>query len=65
MIVKKEWLKETPPRVKVTVYCPNTAELDNAYQTALKSRKELGLDKNSMRVTRLAKEMVVEVERKT
>ena len=64
MIVEREYLRKTPVGVTVTINCPNAAELDSTYQTALKARKELGLDKDSMRITRLAKEMVVEVERK-
>ena len=62
MRVSKEYIKNLLPGLMLTVTCPNAAELDSAYQTALKARKEMGLDKDTMRITRLAKEMKVEVE---
>lgn len=62
MRVTKEYIKNLLPGLVLTINCPNAAELDSAYQTALKARKEMGMDKDSMRITRLAKEMKVEVE---
>lgn len=64
MRVSKQDFKKLRPGQILTAVCLNAAELDSAYQTALKARKELGLNKADMRVTRLAKEMKVEVERK-
>ena len=63
MRVSKEYIKNLLPGLMLTVACSNAAELDSTYQTALKARKEMGLDKDTMRITRLAKEMKVEVER--
>lgn len=63
MRVCKQDYKNLRPGQILTVTCPNAAELDSTYQTALKARKELGFNKDDMRVTRLAKEMKVEVER--
>lgn len=44
--------------------CTDAANLDSVYQTSLKSRKELGLTAEDMRVTRDAKGLRVEVERR-
>lgn len=64
MKITKEYIKNLPHKAMLTMPCSDAANLDSVYQTALKSRKELGLTANEMRVTRFAKEMKVEVERK-
>lgn len=64
MKITKEYIKNLPQGATLTMQCSDTPNLDSVYQTALKSRKEIGLTADDMRVSRLAKELKVEVERK-
>lgn len=63
MKIGKEYLKGLPVGSTLTLRCDTASEMDSAYQTALTARKDLGLDKTSMRISRFAKEMKLEVER--
>ena len=63
MRIPKDYIKNLPEGCVLTGHCTTAQEIDNAYQTALTARKELGLDKDRMRISRYAKEMKVEIER--
>ena len=65
MKASKQDFKNLRSGQTLTVACLDAAELDSAYQTALQARKELGLTREGMRVTRRAKAMKIEVERMT
>lgn len=64
MKITQEYIKNLPQGATLLLPCENAANLDSVYQVALKGRKAIGLTSNEMRVTRYAKEMKVEVERK-
>lgn len=64
MKITKEYVKNLTQGATLTMRCTDAANLDSVYQTSLKSRKELGLTADDMRVTRDAKGLRVEVERR-
>lgn len=63
MKVTKEYIKTLPEGGRLIFCFEDMANMDSAYQTSLTARRELGLDKNSMRISRYAKEMKIEIER--
>ena len=63
MRIAKDYIKNLPEGGTLSVVFGTAPEIDNAYQTALTARKELGLDRRGMRISRYAKEMRIEIER--
>lgn len=48
------------PGYRLEIQCENTADLDSTYQNAWQTRKELGIDKSIMPISRIgSREMVV------
>lgn len=63
MRIAKDYIKNLPEGGTLSVVFGTLPEIDNAYQTALTARKELGLDRRGMRISRFAKQMRIEIER--
>lgn len=63
-MVTRESIRNLLPGQKLTIECSGTADLDSTYQTAWQVRKELGLPKEVMPISRLGSQNVVVVERK-
>ncbi|MDE6649650.1 MAG: hypothetical protein K2K45_06950 [Muribaculaceae bacterium] len=61
-MVTRESIRNLLPGQKLTIECSGTADLDSTYQTAWQVRKELGLSKDVMPISRLGSQNIVIVE---
>lgn len=59
-MIRREVIRNMLPGYRLEIQCENTADLDSTYQNAWQTRKELGIDKSIMPISRIgSREMVV------
>lgn len=59
-MIRREVIRNMLPGYRLEIQCENTADLDTTYQNAWQTRKELGIDKSIMPISRIgSREMVV------
>ena len=59
-MIRREVIRNMLPGYRLEIQCENTADLDSTYQNAWQTRKELGIDKSVMPISRIgSREMVV------
>lgn len=61
-MVTRDTIRNLKPGYKLTIECSGAADLDSTYQTAYQVRKELGLSKDAMSISRLGSQNMVVVE---
>lgn len=59
-MIRRKVIRNMLPGYRLEIQCENTADLDSTYQNAWQTRKELGIDKSIMPISRIgSREMVV------
>lgn len=63
-MVTKDTIRNLRPGYKLTIECDGAADLDSTYQTAWRTRKEMGISKDVMVISRIGPSETVIVEYK-
>lgn len=59
-MIKRDVIRNMLPGYRLEIQCENTADVDSTYQNAWQVRKELGIDKSVMPISRIgSREMVI------
>lgn len=61
-MVTRDAIRNLKPGNRLEIQCESAADLDSTYQTVYQMRKEMGLNKEVMPISRLGAKMMVIVE---
>lgn len=61
-MIRREVIRNMLPGYRLEIQCENTADLDSTYQNAWQTRKELGIDKSIMPISRIGSREIVVIE---
>lgn len=61
-MVTRDAIRNLKPGNRLEIQCENAADLDSTYQTVYQMRREMGLSKDTMPISRLGAKTMVVVE---